>query len=341
MNSSTLSPEVLAQRVAQNAPTYKKGILNGYGVVRFVRGSNDGSSGQFLQIESNSTSRVSGFSPGSNPFQTNKGFTIFLVVRTVQSNADTGVFGILNLVTNQNTLQGLSIYKQSVTCLNGSGLSGLSCAGVACSVCAEGANTTTFGAVNAVFGSIPTIDDNSCASQCSAGCNSTSPPLACTSLWGPSYSRNLQDADDWHILTLSVYGGKLFGYIDGNHASLQPPLLVTGDTSAPISQMRLGLMDGGNSAAHGFASMDLAEMMIYDSRLTVQEMDRIGNYLAVKFNLRSFRLNYDVGSPTRSAAVSKGCGCTLPGSLWSPPCNTALGMCPADRDTSKRRRALT
>uniref|UniRef100_A0A7S0QN78 IPT/TIG domain-containing protein n=1 Tax=Cryptomonas curvata TaxID=233186 RepID=A0A7S0QN78_9CRYP len=71
--------------------------------------------------------------------------------------------------------------------------------------------------------------------------------------------------------------------------------------------------------------MDVAEMMIYNSRLTIQEMDRVGNYLSVKFNLQSFRLNYDVGSPTRSVAISKGCGCAGPSMLWLPSCNTAVG----------------
>ncbi len=65
--------------------------------------------------------------------------------------------------------------------------------------------------------------------------------------------------------------------------------------------------------------MDLAEMMVYDARLTVQEMDREGNYLASSFGLPGFRLDHDVGSPTRSAAAlattrraaSKACGCTV------------------------------
>jgi hypothetical protein len=39
-------------------------------------------------------------------------------------------------------------------------------------------------------------------------------------------------------------------------------------------------------------------------------MDRIGNYLALKFGLSLFRINADVGSITRTAAVSKGCGCS-------------------------------
>ena len=69
--------------------------------------------------------------------------------------------------------------------------------------------------------------------------------------------------------------------------------------------------------------MDIAELMIYDAALTQQEMDRIGNYLALKFGISTFRINTDVGSVTRSAAVSKNCGCS-----GGPPwvvCNASLG----------------
>ena len=326
LNSSTLSPEVLTQRIASQKPVYKRKALNGFGVVKFSRTAHDGSAGQFLQIESNSSSSIAGFSAGSNPFQTENGFTIFLVVRTVQGASDSGVFGILNLVTDQNNLKGLSIFKSAVSCLNNSSLSGFDCSGSNCKVCAAGANTTTFGTFNAIFGSRPTIEDNSCTSVCTAGCDPANPPQACKSLWGPSYSQSLQEADNWHVLTLSAYQGTFSGYIDGSHASTQPPMKVANEISAAISLMRIGLMDNGTSSAAGFASMELAEMMVYDSHLTVQEMDRIGNYLANKFGLRTFRLNYDVGSSTRSAAVSKGCGCTVPGALWSPLCNTLFGM---------------
>jgi hypothetical protein len=52
-------------------------------------------------------------------------------------------------------------------------------------------------------------------------------------------------------------------------------------------------------------------------------MDRIGNYLALKYDLNAFRVNSDVGSTTRTAAVSKNCGCSG-GPPWIP-CSTTMG----------------
>jgi hypothetical protein len=323
-NITNLAPEILIQRDPTQRPIFRKNVLNGFGAVRFSRTSNNGSAGQFMQIETDATSNITGFSVASNPFQTRKGFTIFMVVRTVQSSVDTGIFGILNLASSESSLRGLSIFKKAVTCLNGSGLAGLNCFGTVCNSCANGANTSTFGTLNAVFGSSPTEDDNSCSEHCSAGCDPANPPLPCRNLWGPSSSQNLQDSDSWHVLTLSVFKGNFAGFVDGYHASSIPPLQAS-DVATAISRMQLGLMANATSGINGFATMDVAEMMIYNSRLTVQEMDRVGNYLSVKFNLRSFRLNYDVGSPTRSVAISKGCGCTGPSMLWLPSCNTAAG----------------
>ena len=73
----------------------------------------------------------------------------------------------------------------------------------------------------------------------------------------------------------------------------------------------------------GFGNVDIAELMIYDAALTQQEMDRIGNYLALKFAISSFRIDSDVGSVTRSAAVSKNCGCSG-GPPWGA-CNPTFG----------------
>lgn len=53
----------------------------------------------------------------------------------------------------------------------------------------------------------------------------------------------------------------------------------------------------------------------------MQEIDRVGYYLSVKFDLKAFRVNSDVGSAVRTAAVSKGCGCGAPWWL-NIACNT-------------------
>ena len=50
---------------------------------------------------------------------------------------------------------------------------------------------------------------------------------------------------------------------------------------------------------------DIAEMLIYNKALTTQEMDRLANYLKVKYSLPSVRLNDDVASPLRSMPLSK------------------------------------
>jgi hypothetical protein len=44
---------------------------------------------------------------------------------------------------------------------------------------------------------------------------------------------------------------------------------------------------------------DIAEMLVYDRALTVQEMDRLAHYLRVKFDLKNVHINGDVLSPYR------------------------------------------
>lgn len=321
-----MAVEALMQSDAAQKPVYKREVLNRRGVVRFTRNNTDGTQGQFLQMETTSSSGTAGFT--TNPFTSNSNsYTIFLVARTVQATSDTGDHGILNLAmgTGDATEQGLRLVKPSVTCVSGSGLSTLSCTGTACTKCNSGAYTN-LGQLGVKFGSTPTEDENSCNSTChsSGGCDISSPPSACLSLLGPTGVQFLQDPEQWRIITLRADSGTLEGFIDGFHSSSQPPLSVTGETAASVAQFRLGVVMGGDSSSPSYGSVDIAEVLIYDTALTVQEMDRIGNYLANKFDLRYFRLNADVGSATRSVAISKSCGC--PTASWHvPTCNTSVG----------------
>ncbi|KAJ1480770.1 hypothetical protein T484DRAFT_1809543 [Baffinella frigidus] len=119
-----------------------------------------------------------------------------------------------------------------------------------------------------------------------ATCDLRAPPAACLSAWG-ARTQNLQDAESFHVIALNADDVTLNGYIDGYHASGTPPLSVTATAAAAITQLRLGMVDQGDESNSGFGSVDVAEMMVYDTALTNQEMDRIGNYLSTKFNLKS------------------------------------------------------
>ncbi|KAJ1480988.1 hypothetical protein T484DRAFT_1808997, partial [Baffinella frigidus] len=91
-------------------------------------------------------------------------------------------------------------------------------------------------------------------------------------------------------------------FVDGIHdgcegaatCTITPPVDISGATALVMER---------------FASMDMAEMLIYDKSLTATEMDRVGNYLANKYDIRSFRVNRNVRSLWRSAAVAQSPGC--------------------------------
>ena len=75
---------------------------------------------------------------------------------------------------------------------------------------------------------------------------------------------------------------------------------------------------------HGQISTSIDHLVnIAWQALSVQEMDRLGNYLATKFGLSSFRLNDDVRSSTRSVSISKmpGCDNLLVRPLAGRPCD--------------------
>lgn len=81
-----MADEALKQTAGGSRPIYKKGLLNGRGFVRFTRGASDGTSGQYLEMQTTSTSGIPGFSV--NPFTSNTNtYTIFLVARTQQATA--------------------------------------------------------------------------------------------------------------------------------------------------------------------------------------------------------------------------------------------------------------
>jgi len=315
--------EKLVQNVSMWQPTYQANVLNGWGVVRFSRNNTEGTQGQFLQMETNGQA---GFE--TNPFQQNR-YTIFLVVRTHQNVGDTGVMGILNLAESSasNSLASLSLFSSCTSCVNNSGLQGLGCSGTSCPQCEQG-RITSFSTLNLEYGE--KLDDNSCAAVCSAqgGCSFSSIPTACLDLWGPSGARSYQSSNNWHIVSLRVNGSLAEGFIDGFVASPTPPLSVVNATPPAIQQLRLGVLDQANRASAGFGTIDLAELLIYNESLSLQEMDRVGNYLSGKYGLTQYRVNRDAGSVYRTAAVSKQCGCEVPQYL-SFLCNTSVGpYCP-------------
>ena len=251
-NGENMAPESLRQASAGSQPVYKKALVNGRGAVRFTRGAVDGTSGKYLQMETTATSGTAGFT--TNPFTANT-YTIFLVARTQPGNTDTGVQGVLNLAkaSSDSTLDGLSLYKDSVVCASGGGKPGLGCAGTTCSKC-DTSKYTTFGTYSARYGATAVTDDNSCTSLCVGTCSLSSVPAACQALWGPANNQNFQDSDQWHVIVLQVDGTVLKGYIDGYHASSTPPIYVSAGAAATIAQLRLGLVDQADQANSVFVT---------------------------------------------------------------------------------------
>ena len=62
------------------------------------------------------------------------------------------------------------------------------------------------------------------------------------------------------------------------------------------------------SHTENFASMDVAEILMYQDLLTPEEMDRVGGYLADKFGIDGYVVNDDVRSPYRTRAVERSAG---------------------------------
>jgi hypothetical protein len=178
-------------------------------------------------------------------------------------------------------------------------------------------------------------------------------------------ARKLQDPDtDFHIVTIrasvSATTDKLDAkiYIDGLHdgceradtCTITAPAEFTAVAPQALQSLRIGMMTtapaaGTSSTAGGarlagalksaFANVDIAEMLVYSKALSVEEMDRVGNYLSVKFNLPKFRLNSFIRSTTRSVAVSARAGCDhiLNEPHMSSICDGYPGCSTVDEDT--------
>ena len=102
-------------------------------------------------------------------------------------------------------------------------------------------------------------------------------------------------------------------YVDGLHdgcegaasCAVSSPVAITGATAVALATFHVGT----HTTSLGHATMDMAEMLIYKAVLTATEMDRIGNYLATKYGVASFRVNRNLRSAFRSAAVAQSPGC--------------------------------
>jgi hypothetical protein len=124
---------------------------------------------------------------------------------------------------------------------------------------------------------------------------------ACSALWGePEIWREWPEGDDWTLVALRGKGHLLEGWVNGRHWMDPPPIHINGTDPWPsVTEMRIGLMDSGGSAANGFLDGDIAEIMVYDRALAPQELDRLAHYMAKKFDLKNVKLNSDILSPYR------------------------------------------
>jgi hypothetical protein len=112
--------------------------------------------------------------------------------------------------------------------------------------------------------------------------------------------REWPEGDDWTLVALRGKGHLLEGWVNGRHWMDPPPIYINGTDPWPsVTEMRIGLMDSGGSAANGFLDGDIAEIMVYDRALAPQELDRLAHYMAKKFDLKNVKLNSDILSPYR------------------------------------------
>eukprot|EP00286_Rhodomonas_abbreviata_P018119 CAMPEP_0181305178 /NCGR_PEP_ID=MMETSP1101-20121128/9575_1 /TAXON_ID=46948 /ORGANISM="Rhodomonas abbreviata, Strain Caron Lab Isolate" /LENGTH=1380 /DNA_ID=CAMNT_0023411045 /DNA_START=444 /DNA_END=4586 /DNA_ORIENTATION=+ len=174
--------------------------------------------------------------------------------------------------------------------------------------------------MTAYYGGVKDDDgDPGCDSECYSGCDPTAAQYgnsSCVKKWGSR--RQLQDPDSaWRVVSVLVSGGTAKVYVDGVHdgcesadgCSIVPPVDISGATPVTLESLRIGLMSAAGATDQAFASMDLAELLVYNTALSSQELDRIGNYLAKKYKVDNFEVNSNIRSSTRSSAVSRHAGC--------------------------------
>ena len=317
--------EILYQHDPRQMPQYRTKVANGHSALRFKRKNTYGNQGKFLYLYTMLGDKQGFEDETRNPFATKshlgsnvpayrgapEEFTILLVAKTFTNPGDRNFHGLLNIIgsSKDHRWRGLQLFKNSAT---------------------EGADGfTSFSALNMVFGVNTKYDYTDCSVSCGrqacaltaqqlnalgkrdCSCPVSSPNAACLQSLGPPGAQHLQNPDnEWRLVTVRARRHRIEGFIDGFHASPQPPLLIEGEDSFElVDQFRIGLLDEPGSARSNFLNGELAELLIYNKALTVQEMDRLANYLKVKYKLNGVRLNDDVASPTRSVALSKGPGC--------------------------------
>lgn len=91
-----------------------------------------------------------------------------------------------------------------------------------------------------------------------------------------------------------------------------PPISTTtaGAGQTSFQAFKLGALANADAVPNAlFATMDMAELLVYKTALTPEELDRIGSYLAGKYNIDGYILNDDIRSPYRTKAVSRSAGC--------------------------------
>ena len=270
-------------------------------------------------------------------------FTLFLVAKTFSHPGDRYFHGLLNIIssTPADQWKGLSVYKNSATCVRGQSPD-----------CSSG--FTSFSALNMVHGADAKQVFTDCSQHCGRqACSLTGEQLlknpdcachpyhiheGCAESLGPEGARHLQDPDaEWRLISIrsrdrGALGAFVEGFIDGFHASPQPPFVFRNTRFEQMEQMRIGLMDQAGSAQMNFLNGDIAELLIYNKALTTPEMDRIANYLKNKYNLNGVRLTDDILSPMRSVSVSKAPGCGGNTALSSVCTNTTKLHTPYSKD---------
>lgn len=311
-----------------HAPIYDANAVNGKGALKFKRKKLDGSSGglyMFLRalsrdgFESGVNNLFSGKGDLNSPVPAYQGargeFTVLVLFRTRTRPGSTGDMGILNIVggitdasPSGGGLRGFSLYRSVMSCKN----------------LADPAPNCPFGrksqisAINAVYGSAPVYDRNSCEALCGKyGCGLSSQEFAarkldcscakdnvvpsCSAEWGePAEWREWPESDEWTLVAIRANGSKLQGWVNGRHWMDPAPIEINGTDPWPsVTEMRIGLFDRGGSSSAGFLDGDIAEIMVYDRALTPQELDRLANYFLKKFDLKNIQLNQDVLSPYR------------------------------------------